>query len=86
MVIWNMVNYLTYLLEKNSANSEGMVDCFKVMNLGHLLSMNAILLDEAIIDMVKHIFVFQPASPVILDMCTFILDTKLCSKPSSLNV
>lgn len=32
-LIWNMINYLTKLLEKNSDSQTLMIECFKTLNL-----------------------------------------------------
>jgi hypothetical protein len=55
-LIWNMINYLTLLLEKNSESSSLMTECFRTLNLQHLLSMDQKLIDEAILDMLKNLF------------------------------
>lgn len=36
-IIWNMINYLTLLLEKNSDSNMLMTECFRALNLQHLL-------------------------------------------------
>lgn len=58
-----------------------MTECFRALNLQHLLQLDSKLIDEAIIDMLKNLFALQGASPVILDMCIAILDFKLAKKP-----
>ena len=79
-LIWNLINYITKLLEKASENQTVMLECFKSMNLLHLLSLNSQLIDEAIIDMMKNLFVIQQDSQVILEMCVSIIDFKLSKK------
>lgn len=61
-----------------------MVECFKALNLHHMLEMNQKLTDEAIVDMLKNLFILQPESPVILEMCTAVLDYKLAKKPETM--
>lgn len=80
-LIWNIINYITLLLEKNSESNQIMTECFRALNLQHLLQLDSKLIDEAIIDMLKNLFALQGASPVILDMCIAILDFKLAKKP-----
>jgi hypothetical protein len=80
-LIWNIINYITLLLEKNSESNQIMTECFRAFNLQHLLQLDSKLIDEAIIDMLKNLFALQGASPVILDMCIAILDFKLAKKP-----
>jgi hypothetical protein len=65
-LIWNMINYLTLLLEKNSDSQSLMTECFHALNLQHLLSLDQKLIDEAILDMLKNLFALQPTSAVIL--------------------
>jgi hypothetical protein len=57
-MIWNMINYLSKLLEKNANSPLLMVDCFNTLNLTHLLQMNDNLVDEAILDMLKNLLTF----------------------------
>jgi len=57
-----------------------MTECFRALNLQHLLQLDSKLIDEAIIDMLKNLFALQGGSPVILDMCIAILDFKLAKK------
>jgi hypothetical protein len=45
--------------------------------------MESKLVDEAILDMLKNLFVLQPESTVILEMCASILDYKLSKKHES---
>lgn len=79
-IIWNMINYLTKLLEKNLDSQTIILECFQTLNLHHLLQLNSALIDEAIIDMLKNLFIIQPDSSVILDMCISIIDYKLTQK------
>jgi len=51
------MNYLTKLLEKNSDSQSLMVECFRTLNLHHMLEINQKLIDEAIVDMMKNLFV-----------------------------
>jgi hypothetical protein len=81
-----MINYITKLLEKNSESPSLMLECFNSLNLQHLLSVDQKLTDEAIIDMLKNLFILQPSSPVILQMCVNVLDFKLSKKPDSMLV
>jgi hypothetical protein len=85
-LIWNMINYLTLLLEKNSDSQSLMTECFHALNLQHLLSLDQKLIDEAILDMLKNLFALQPTSAVILQMCISVLDFKLSKKPDSMVV
>lgn len=39
-LIWNMINYMTLLLEKNCDSQSLMTECFKALNLQHLLSLD----------------------------------------------
>ncbi len=61
-----------------------MTECFKTLNLHHLLQLNSTLIDEAIIDMMKNLFVMQPESSVILEMCINLIDFKLSKKHDSM--
>ena len=36
-LVWNMINYLSKLLEKNANSQTLMVECFNKLNLHHLL-------------------------------------------------
>lgn len=81
-----MINYLTLLLEKNSDSQSLMTECFRALNLQHLLSLDQKLIDEAILDMLKNLFALQPSSSVILEMCVSVLDYKLIKKPDSMVV
>lgn len=78
--VWNMINYLSMFLEKNADSNLVMVECFNQLNLYHLLQMESSLVDEAVLDMLKNLFAFQPASSVILEMCASLLDNKLSKK------
>ena len=79
-----MINYLTLLLEKNADSQSLMTECFRALNLHHLLTLEQKLIDEAILDMLKNLFALQPSSPVILEMCISVLDHKLSKKPDSM--
>lgn len=76
-LIWNMINYLTLLLEKNADSQSLMTECFRTLNLQHMLEIDQKLIDEAILDMLKNLFALQPSSAVILEMCISVLDFKL---------
>ena len=83
-LIWNMINYLTLLLEKNADSQSLMTECFRALNLQHMLEIDQKLIDEAILDMLKNLFALQPSSAVILEMCISVLDFKLSKKPDSM--
>ena len=46
--------------------------------------MNQKLIDEAILDMLKNLFILQPESSVILEMCASVLDFKLAKNQESM--
>lgn len=83
-LLWNLINYLTLLLEKNSDSLSLMTECFRALNIQHLLQLDSKLIDEAILDMLKNLFALQPSSPIILEMCIAILDFKLGKKPDAM--
>lgn len=79
-LIWNLINYLTLLLEKNLDSQSIILECFKTLNLHHLLQLGSELIDEAVIDMLKNLFIISPESSVILDLSISIIEYKLAQK------
>jgi hypothetical protein len=77
-LIWNMINYLSFCLEKIVEQPEAIEECLKFFNiLAILQAPTQCHVDEAVIDMLKNLVVMCPASPVILNMCCDLLDFKL---------
>ena len=64
-----MINYLTAILEKCNSHDEEMFECLKALNVSHLLNIDSEIVGEAVIDMIKNVFILSPQSPIILDMC-----------------
>jgi hypothetical protein len=77
-LIWNMINYLSFILEKNIEQPDAIVECLKYLNILRILqNQTQCHVDEAIIDMLKSLITQCPSSQVILDMCCVLLDFKL---------
>lgn len=76
-IIWNIINYITKLLEKNITHSEGIISSFNMLNIHNILNLKSSLVDEAIIDMMKNLFVIVPNSDIVLDICVKIIDFQL---------
>lgn len=77
-LIWNMINYLSFILEKNIEQPDAIVECLKYLNILRILqNQTQCHVDEAIIDMLKSLITQCPGSEVILDMCCVLLDFKL---------
>jgi hypothetical protein len=73
-----MINYLSFILEKNIEQPDAIVECLKYLNILRILqNQTQCHVDEAIIDMLKSLIVQCPSSSVILDMCCVLLDFKL---------
>ena len=83
-LIWNIINYLTFMLEKNVSSSEGLVECFNSFSVKNLLDLGDELVDESVVDMLRHVFVTAPDSDVILKLICSVLEHKLQAKASSL--
>jgi len=47
------------------------------LNISNILNIKSSLVDEAIIDMIKNVFVLSPKNSIILEMCIKIIDSKL---------
>lgn len=60
-----------------------MLECFATLNLQPLLQMESKLVDEAVIDMLKNLFMVAPDSTVILEMCVAVLNHQLNKKPDA---
>jgi len=69
-----MVNYLSFILEKNTENTEQLIECLNQLNISKLLQLNSEQVHEALIDMLKQLLAYQPSSPVILEICVKVLD------------
>lgn len=53
-LIWNMINYLSFILEKNIEQPDAIVECLKYLNILRILqNQKECHVDEAIIDMLK---------------------------------
>ena len=77
-LIWNMINYLSLILEKIVDQPEAIEECLKFLNIIAILQApTQCHVDEAVIDMLKNLVVMCPASSVILSMCCDLLDFKL---------
>ena len=53
ILVWKMVNYLSFILEKNTASPEKLIECLKQLNMIKLLSLNSEQVHDALIDMLK---------------------------------
>jgi hypothetical protein len=73
-LVWKMVNYLSFILEKNTENPEKLIECLKQLNIIKLLQLNSEQVHDALIDMLKHLLAHQPNSSIILEMCVTLLD------------
>lgn len=77
-LIWNMINYLSAILEKIVQQPKEIEECLKYLNILAILQTGVEShVDEAIIDMLKNLLIQCPESPVILNMCCALLDFKL---------
>jgi hypothetical protein len=77
-LIWNFINYLSFILEKNVEHPEATIECLKSLNILRILqAQTQSHVDEAIIDMLKNILCQSPSSAVILQMCCVLLDYQL---------
>ena len=77
-LIWRMINCLSYILEKTVGDPQMVEGCLKYLNILRILEQQTEShVDEAIIDMLKNLLIQCPSSPVILDMCTTLLNFKL---------
>lgn len=77
-LIWHMICFLTFILEKNCEQPESTIECLRSLNILKILqAQTQSHVDEAVIDMLKNLLCQCPASPVILEMCTVLLDYKL---------
>ena len=73
-LVWKMVNYLSFILEKNTESPEQLIECLKQLNIIKLLNLNSDNVHDALIDMFKHLLAYQPNSSIILEMCVTLLD------------
>jgi hypothetical protein len=74
-LIWNMINYLSFILEKNVNEHEQTIECLRSLNILKIMqSQTQSHVDEAIIDMLKNLLCQSPGSPIILQMCCVLLD------------
>lgn len=73
-LVWKMVNYLSFILEKNTESAEKLIECLKQLNVIKLLQLNSDQVHDALIDMLKHLLAHQPNSSIILEMCVTLLD------------
>jgi hypothetical protein len=69
-----MVNYLSFILEKNTETTEHLIECLKELNMNKLLQLNSEQVHDALIDMLKQLLAHQPNSSIILEMCISLLD------------
>lgn len=77
-LIWNMINFLSHLLEKNMDQQAQAIECLRSLNLLKILSSQEHThVNEAVIDMLKSLLCLCPNSPVILQMCCELLDFQL---------
>ena len=74
MLVWKMVNYLSFILEKNTENADKLISCLRQLNINKLLQLNSAQVHDALIDMLKNLLAHQPNSPIILEMCINLLD------------
>ena len=54
-LVWKMVNYLSFILEKNTKSPEKLIECLKQLNIIKLLQLNSDQVHDALIDMLKHL-------------------------------
>lgn len=55
-LIWNMINYLSFALEKNCDQPESTIECLRSLNILKILQgQTQSHVDEAIIDMLKNL-------------------------------
>ena len=40
-LVWKMVNYLSFILEKNTDSAEKLIECLKQLNIVKLLNLNS---------------------------------------------
>lgn len=73
-LIWKMVNYLSFILEKNTDETDKLIECFNQLNINKLLQLNSEQVHDALIDTLKHLLAYQPSSQIILEMCINLLD------------
>jgi hypothetical protein len=73
-LVWKMVNFLSFILEKNTESPEQLIECLKQLNIIKLLNLDSEQVHDALIDMLKQLLAHQPTSGVILEMCVTLLD------------
>jgi len=73
-LVWKMVNYLSFILEKNTESADKLIECLKQLNIIKLLQLNSEQVHDALIDMLKQLLAHQPQSGIILEMCVTLLD------------
>jgi hypothetical protein len=73
-LVWKMVNYLSFILEKNTESADKLIECLHQLNIVKLLQLNSEQVHDALIDMFKHLLAHQPESSIILEMCVTLLD------------
>jgi len=69
-----MVNFLSFILEKNTESSDKLIECLQQLHIIKLLELNSEQVHDALIDMLKHLLSHQPSSGIILEMCVTLLD------------
>jgi hypothetical protein len=69
-----MVNFLSFILEKNTDSAGQLIECLRLLNIVKLLNLNSDNVHDALIDMLKHLLAHQPQSSIILEMCVTLLD------------
>jgi len=55
ILVWKMVNYLSFILEKNTENTDQLIECLNQLNINKLLQLNSEQVHEALIDMLKQL-------------------------------
>lgn len=73
-LVWKMVNFLSFILEKNTDSANQLVECLKQLNILKLLNLNSDNVHDALIDMLKQLLAHHPSSSIILEMCITLLD------------
>lgn len=52
-LVWKMVNFLSFILEKNTDSAGQLVECLKQLDILKLLNLNSDNVHDALIDMLK---------------------------------
>jgi hypothetical protein len=54
-LVWKMVNFLAFILEKNTESAVQLIECLKQLNIIKLLNLNSEQVHDALIDMLKQL-------------------------------